>query len=291
MNIIILFNLIACGFVVVVIYLVLTRLNKMGGIKGIQELAKQRQLEAQMDHPVKNYPQVAETARSSYLYLVVGVIALSGLGFIAVGLIWGAIEANTMSLLQNDSQLALATVIGKTMETDSDDDVVYYLTYTFSSDLQDASLQKLTRREAVSPETYEAFNRGDTIEIIFVRSDPTISRIASEYHPGIMDLGPGLLFVPMGIGDLLFGLFFYRRLCKAQRLDEDGILASARVLDRYEDSSGDSTTYYVALQLPTGQPFRMFVDGKIYNQAPAGSFLNVRYLSDDPTVFRLEKIT
>lgn len=291
MNIILLFSLISCGFMAVVIYLMSIRLKKMGGMKGMQAWVIQKQLEAQMDHPAKNYPEVAATGRTISLIIVVGVIALSALGFLSVGLIWGAIEANTMYLLQNDSRLALATVVAKTIETDSEDDDVYYLTYAFESDVPGASPQKMTRREAVSWEVYQSFERGQSIEIIFARSDPSISRIASEYHPGILDLGPGLVFIPIGIGDLVFGWIFYRRLRNARRLDEDGIVTSVKVLDRYEDSSGDSTTHYIALQLPTGQPLRTSVNGKIYERAEIGSWVNVRYLSDDARVFRVEEST
>lgn len=288
MNIIILLSLISCGFMAVVIYMMSNRLKKMGGIQGMQELVRQKQLEAQAAHPAKNYPEVAATGRTISLTIVVGTIALSALGFLSVGLIWGAIEANAMYLLQNDSRPALATVIDKSIETDSDDDDVYYLIYAFDADSQGTLPQKMTRREAVSAEMYQSFEKGQSIEIIFARSAPSISRIASEYHPGILDLGPGLLFIPIGIGDLAFGWVFYRRLRNARRLDEEGIMASVKVLDRYEDSSGDSTTYYIALQLPASQPLRTSVNGKIYDQAAAGSWVNVRYLNDDPRVFRVE---
>jgi hypothetical protein len=83
-------------------------------------------------------------------------------------------------------------------------------------------------------------------------------------------------------------LWIFRRYQNAVRLNEGGTVTSVRILDAYISSDSDSTSYYIAYQLPGGEPFRQAVSKKAFERLPVGSTANVRYLYDNPQVFRLE---
>jgi hypothetical protein len=103
-----------------------------------------------------------------------------------------------------------------------------------------------------------------------------------------VDYTPAVIGAAVGLPSLIALLWLFTRYRRVARLDEEGMTATAEVLGMYEDSGGDSTSYYIAYQLPGGQPFRQSVGASVYRRLQVGGQVTVRYLPDDPSVFRLE---
>jgi hypothetical protein len=191
-------------------------------------------------------------------------------------------------LLQSEGVVTRATVVALEIGEDDEGDETYYVTYSFVSRPDRPEEREVTRSESVPYDLYKRLEEGGWVEVIYAPSDPEVARITAEYKPGAVNYLPGILGAVVALPSLVALLWFYSRYRRAARLDEEGAAATVEVLDMYEDSSGDSTSHYIVYQLPGGVPFRTSVRGSLYRRLRVGSHVTVRYLPDDPRVFRVE---
>ncbi|MBN1876444.1 MAG: hypothetical protein JXA33_19625, partial [Anaerolineae bacterium] len=152
----------------------------------------------------------------------------------------------------------------------------------------EAGTQQVQRKESVPYEVFVRIAEGGQIEVIYARSDPKVVRAMAEYKPGRVNYLPGIIGGIVGIVDLLLTTAFFRGHRNAVRLDTEGIMATTTILDLYESSSSDSTTYYVAYTLPDGQQIRHTVLSRIYETLQIGDAVRIVYLMDNPRIFRPE---
>jgi hypothetical protein len=127
-----------------------------------------------------------------------------------------------------------------------------------------------------------------SVEVIYARSDPQIARMMAHYEPGKVSYVPIIVGVIAAVVDALLLSWTYKRYQNANRLEVEGVPGTVTVLDFYEESDSDSTSYFVAYALPDGQQIRHSVSRKIYQTLTVGDAIRIIYLLDDPRVFRTE---
>ena len=255
-----------------------------GGLEGL----KAAHLRAAEEHPARALPSVtpvSKTTTARTLSLIFGfslVLSCGVAGFFQVRAIREA------KLLADEGVTTKATVVAKSISEDDDGDETYYLTYAFSASSPEAGTQEVQRKESVPYEVFAQVGEGSQIEVIYARSDPKVVRTLAKYEPGRVNYLPAIIGGVVGIVDLLLTMAFFRSYQNAVRLDMEGLMASTTILDLYESSSSDSTSYYVAYTLADGQQIRHTVLSRIYKTLHVGDAVRIVYLMDNPRVFRPE---
>jgi hypothetical protein len=234
-------------------------------------------------YPVRRPAMRTRTALLVCLLLLADVLVTGG-----VAAYFQRENIRQTELLQAEGIVTRATVVGLDVEEDDEGDETYYVTYTFVSRPDRPEEREVTRRESVSYAVYSRLEQGGRIEVIYAPSEPKVARVTADYVPGRVDYTPAVIGAAVGLPSLIALLWLFTRYRRVARLDEEGMTATAEVLGMYEDSGGDSTSYYIAYQLPGGQPFRQSVGASVYRRLQVGGQVTVRYLPDDPSVFRLE---
>lgn len=263
------------------VYQMLKAVKRSGGVQGI---AAQLQAQVAGMRPAWQYPIVAPIWPAGTALGCGVAMVLLGLVLVAGGWFWQQHLIREMRLLQNEGVVAVAVVTAQRI-SESDDSETYYVTFAFTAGANDQRMD--VQREVSVPESfYKRVEYGSKIEVIYARSDPHVVKIRALYTPGSVVYWPLILLGGLGMLCLFFAWLLFGVYRNARRLDEEGITTSVALLDCFEHSDSDSTTYYVAYELPGGGPVRQIVEKKIYDQLSAGQTFRLTYLPDKPKVFR-----
>ncbi|HNT75068.1 MAG TPA: DUF3592 domain-containing protein [Anaerolineae bacterium] len=268
-------------FTGVIVYQITKAVKRAGGVQGI---ANQMQAQAAAIRPAWHYP-IAAPIWPAGTALGCGVaMALLGLVLVGGGWFWQQYLIREMRLLQNEGVVATAVVAAQRI-SESDDSETYYVTFAFTAVANDQRVD--VRREVSVPESfYERVEYGSQIEVVYARSDPRIVKIRAMYTPGKVAYWPLILLGGLGALCLFFAWLLFGTYRNARRLDEEGLTTSVVLVDCFEHSDSDSTSYYVAYELPGGGPIRHTVEKKIYDRLSAGQTFRLAYLPDNPKIFR-----
>jgi hypothetical protein len=257
-------------------------IEAVGGLEGLKAL-QQRMMEAQ---PAAALPVVTPVGRVQTTRWVWLFFALSALLSFGLGGFFQYRALRSARLLENEGVIMRATITQMHISEDDDGDETYYLTYSFATQSPDAGSRQVKRKESVPFAVFLQAEEGGGIEILYARSDPKVARIVANYEPGKVSYLPIILGGIFGLVDAILTVPFYRRFRDAMRLDVEGTLTTAAVLDLFETSDESNTAYYVAYTLPDGQKIRHGVKASIYKQLHVGDLIQLVYLPDNPKIFR-----
>ncbi|MGC9397092.1 MAG: DUF3592 domain-containing protein [Anaerolineae bacterium] len=255
-----------------------------GGLEGI----KAAYVRAAEEYPASALPVATPVSKTKTARTLNLIFAFSLLLSCGVGGFFQVRAIRESALLEDEGVVTTATVVEKHISEDDDGDETYYVTYAFGASSPEAGTQRVQRKESVPYEIFAQFREGGKVEIIYAPSDPKVAHVMAKYEPGRVSYLPGIIGGIVGLVDLLLLIAFYRRYQNAVRLDTEGLVTTTTVLDLYESSGSDSTTYYVAYTLPDGQQIRHSVGQKIYKTLHVGDAVKIVYLSDNPRIFRPE---
>jgi hypothetical protein len=163
----------------------------------------------------------------------------------------------------------------------------YYISYAFTTNENHASRISDTMR--VTYWFYSSVDQGGPLAILYVRGEPEIHRVQKLYTLGDFSPLPGLV----GGGVILVALFFIwmliREFDRAWRLDRAGVVGQAWIMDLLvETSDKGRLTYYVVYEVPQAFVVRHTIGRDRYDQLKVGLTVPVRYVPDDPRIFRPE---
>jgi hypothetical protein len=182
-------------------------------------------------------------------------------------------------------------------EEDAEGGVYYSIVYQFKLPIN-GDPTNFEKHERVPRDFYSSHEKGQTIDILYLPSDPTLSAIKSDFAPPnliltIILVGAGILFFSVALGTLYKG---WRQLYNCKRLRNDGRQACAVVFDRWEDkdSEGDST-YFVAIafKIASSQGEQQTItyaeqNASIYRKYGIGDRVVIWYLPDKPKICQFE---
>lgn len=237
--------------------------------------------------PSASFPLRFPTMRSRTALILVFVMLADVAVTAGLAIYFQRENIRQTQLLQREGVVTRATVVSKEIEEDDEGDETYFLTYTFRSNPGRNEEREITRRVSVSAELYWQAEPGGTVGVIYARSEPTVVRFTAGYRPGAVDWLPAILGAALGLPALGFLAWFFILYRRAVRLDEQGVAGLAQVVDKYQDDGSKGSTYYVALQLPDGAPFRCAVFRSLYDRLQVGGQVEVVYLMEYPRIFRL----
>ncbi len=211
--------------------------------------------------------------------------------FIAV-LAGFAVELRAYLLLKASGVPTEAMVVDRRIETDSDGDDSYYVTYKYKVPAAKGDYQYLTREQSVNRKTYQALPPESRTTVLFAPSDPSVARLESRFRAPYLLLGVAAfagLFVAIGLFLFRSG---WKSIAQARALSRHGQSVQGTLLDRWTDTDSDGDRVYcVAYRfIPLGHPQ---VTKAEYNRAAYDSLLPgdpvwIRYLPDRPSVAKLE---
>jgi hypothetical protein len=167
-----------------------------------------------------------------FIWLVLIPISLITVGLIA----WSVIAWNNYQQLSADGQTAQGVIQSKrTYEDDATTD--YYLRYGF-----EVNGQSYTKEAEVSQSRYRATAEGESIAVLYVPANPSISVVADQHRP------PALLTLLTGIFVALifitYGLMANQRQ-RAARLKQQGKLVRGQILKVREYMDEGDTQYEI----------------------------------------------
>jgi hypothetical protein len=255
-----------------------------GGLEGI----KAAYLRAAEEHPARTFPAVTPVSETNIARTLSLIFAFSLLLTCSVAGFFQVRAIRETALLKDEGIAVYATVIAKSISEDDDGDETYYVTYAFSVSSPEAGTQQVQRKESVPYEVFAQVREGSKIGVIYARSNPKVVRALAKYEPGRVNYLPAIIGGIVGIVALLLTRAFFRDYRNAIRLDSEGIMATTTILDLYESSDSDSTTYYVAYTLPDGEQIRHTILSRICKTLHVGDAVRIVYLMDNPRIFRPE---
>jgi hypothetical protein len=255
-----------------------------GGLEGL----KAAYLRAAEEHPASAFPAVTPVSETTIARTLSLIFAFSLLLSCSVAGFFQVRAIRETVLLKAEGVVTYATVVAKSISEDDDGDETYYVTYAFSVSSPEAEMQQIQRKESVPYEVFIRVAEGGKIDVIYARSDPKVVHVLAKYKPGRVNYLAGIIGGIVGIVALLLTRAFFRDYRNAIRLDSEGIMATTTILDLYESSGSDSTTYNVAYTLPDGQQIRHTVLSRIYKTLQVGDAVRIEYLMDNPRIFRPE---
>ena len=150
----------------------------------------------------------------------------------------------TLGVIQNIGltlQLSMSGVVGQAVITDmqiddSDDSTTYELVYEYR-----AIGQVYIQRDSVERDVYNATGMGERIDILYLPTEPSVSRVGSErpffqWNWLVILLSGGFM-----VGGGLSVAYFWKQLRKEQRVTANGIRVEGYVIEAREkkDSDGD----------------------------------------------------
>lgn len=257
--------------------------QKMGGMQGIMTRAAQELA----DHPSRSYNIRTPIPRTAYLPII--IFTLIGGSVIAIG-VAGAIQWNLIQearLLVDEGREIEAVVVDRSISRDDDGDETFYVWYQFETVDRDPR-ETIKRRETVSESLYQQSAPGAIVDVIYVPSRPQTARLVAQYRPGQVRYLP-LVMGSIFSASLLLGTLYFRRQHEwALLLDAEGVMVEASLLDKYIARHKQSTTHYVAYEVPGGGPIRHGVSRQTFERLQVGQMVLVRYLPEHPNIFRLE---
>jgi len=261
------------------------RRNRVLGRLPTADTAAQTALAA---HPARAYPALTPTASPRLALLLCLALVLDLLITSGAAAFFQRRNIRTAELLRREGVVTRATVVDLEIIGGGEDGDTYHVTYSFVSRPGRAEEREVTIRDGVSRDVYKQLEQGGRVEVIYAPSDPEVVRITADYDVASNDYRPTIVGAMVVLPTLGALAWFFTRYRRGARLDEEGVTATAEVLDLYEDTGGEVSSYYIAYRLPGGDPFRHTVRASVYRRLQVGSPVTVRYLPDDPRVFRLE---
>lgn len=259
-------------------------LTDMGGLEGL----KAAHLQLIETNPAQVAPVVSPTGKVARARLTLGIALFCVLLSFGLGSFFQYRAIRAARLLENDGVVVTAQVTGKNISEDDDGYDTYYVSYTFDPQPAAGSAQAIERKDSVPYELYGEIELGAEIDVIYARSDPAVARMLALYKPGRVSIVPVMIGWIVGMAGALLALAFYQAYRNAARLDAEGLSTWVTVLDLFESSDSNRTSYYVAYALPDGQKIRQSVQPAIYQRLNVGDQIKVVYLPDRPKVFRPE---
>ncbi|MBN2005823.1 MAG: hypothetical protein JXA21_20870 [Anaerolineae bacterium] len=272
---------VALSFVI----LFVTQIGRVGkGTGRLQGIVNQMQAQGTGLRSAWRYPIVAPTLHTgtalagSIILLLVGLIMISAGGFMQQH------HINEVRLLEKEGVVAVANVTAKRVHRGDDSDT-YYVTFAFTA--AENGQQVDVKKEAKAPRNfYDHVEYGSKIEVVYAHSAPRLVRIRALYTPGKVEYWWMICLGGAGVLCLLFAWMLHGIYRNASHLDSEGVRATTLLLDRFEHSDSDSTSYYVAYDLPGVGPIRHSVEKGIYDWLVIGDTVNLVYLPDNPKIFR-----
>ncbi len=268
-------------FTGVIVYQMTKAVKRAGGLQGI---ANQMQAQAAALRPAWQYPVVAPIWPAGTALGCGFSLGLLGLILVAGGWLAQQHHIREVRLLQTEGVVGVASITRQRI-SESDDSETYYVTFAFTAIANDHRVE--VRKEVSVPESfYERVEYGSQIEVVYARSDPHVVKIRAFYTPGKVEYWWLIGLGSLGALCLFFTWLLLGVYRNARRLDAEGLVARVTLLDCFEHSDSESTTYYVAYELPGVGPVRQGVEKKIYNRLSVGQTFNLVYLPDNPKLFR-----
>ena len=256
------------------------QIQAVGGLEGL----KAAHLQMTEEHPARVLPTTTPTGKVESTRLVLSIMAFFVLLSFGLGAFFQSRAIRAARLLESEGVVVTANVTARSISEDDDGDETYYVSYTFVA----PSGEAIKRKESVPYRMFAQVEEGGQIDAIYARSDPKVARLMANYTPGRVSYLPAIIGGIVGLVALLLALAFSRAYRNAVRLDAEGFSTWVQVLDLFESSDSDSTTYYVAYTLPDEQKIRHAVEPAIYRRLHVGDQIRVVYLPDNPKVFRPE---
>jgi len=256
------------------------RLEAVGGLEGL----KAARLAMVEEHPARVLPITTPTGKTESTRLVLGITVFCVLLSLGLGAFFQSRAIRTARLLESEGVVVTANVTARSISEDDDGDETYYVSYAFVTPAD----QTVKRKESVPYRVFAQVEEGGQIDVIYAHSYPRVARLMANYTPGEVSYVAAIVGGIMGLVGLLLSWTFHRTYRNAVRLDAEGFSIWAPILDLFESSDSDSTTYYVTYALPDGQQIRHAVKSAIYDRLHVGDQIRVVYLPDNPKVFRPE---
>lgn len=264
------------------IYRITRSVKKAGGLQGV---VNKIQAQVADSRPSMSYPIVMPTFKTSVYSAIAAIMLLAGLLLIAGGWFLQHSHIHEVRLLETEGVAVSVPVVDKRISR-SDDSDDYYITFAYTAIAHDQRVN-VERKVSVPRSYYDGVAVGREIEVIYARSDPEVVKIGALYTVGKVEYWRLILLGGAG-GLCVFGaLMLFREQRRARRLDIEGVTTTSALLDCYESSDSESTTYYIAYDLPGVGPVRQFLEEPVYQRLKPGDKIQIVYLPDMPKLFRL----
>jgi hypothetical protein len=194
--------------------------------------------------------------------------------------------------LSNEGVTVQGTVINLVVDS-SDDSTVYNVSYRFSAPAN-GDYTAHDDIDSISESVYKKLEIGGNVDVIYVKSDPKISAIEADWGPP--DLWALAFVFTIEFAGLAFGVWMLKIGFTAGsnflNLRSKGEETQATIFDTWEESSSDSTSYYVAYVYQVPQfGKQIFTNAEqsmqAYKKLNIGDRVPSRYLPDDPKIAKL----
>jgi hypothetical protein len=201
-------------------------------------------------------------------------------------------EFITYIRLSNEGLTAQGTV-SRMIVNNSGDSTIYNVSYRFIA-LVNGERAALENTDSISELVYNKLKTGGNVDVIYVKSDPQTSAIKEDWS--LPDLRALIFVTVLELIGLVFGLWMLKTGISAAsnylKLRSKGEEAQAIIFDSWEESSSDSSLYYVAYayQIP-GFGHQVFTNAEqsmqAYKKLNIGDKVSLRYLPDNPNIAKL----
>ncbi len=255
--------------------------RRSGGVKGV---VSSIQAAAAAMPPSRSYPIVSPTIGTGVALWIGVILVVLGLLLIVGGGLAQMNHIRQVRLLDSEGVVMRALITDKSISEGEDSDT-YYVHYVFSAVVQDQRIQ-VEKKDSVPESFYDEVEYGSDLEVIYVESDPHIVRIRALYTPGKVEYWWIIVLGGLGLMCWLVAWGMSKNHANARQLDDQGMPIVTRLLDLYKEESSDSTSYYVAYELPGVGPIRHAVDERVFVRLKVGDTIRLVYLPDRPKVFR-----
>jgi len=177
--------------------------------------------------------------------------------------------------------------------TSAEDSPSYLLDYRFTAP-KNGETTTFENRAFISQALYRKLEMGGAVDIVYARSDPSISSAQVELQPVPFWATVLMIVIPfsilaIGVGVVVSGLVAVRRFLKIR---SGGQLVQGAMIDKWEGRDGEGgICYYVAYAFrdPTGKVFSSAEQsGMAYNKLNIGDSVDIRYLPENPKISKLE---
>jgi len=201
-------------------------------------------------------------------------------------------EFITYTRLNNEGMTAQGTVTNMVVD-DSDDSTVYNVSYRYTASVN-GDRTNFESTDSISESVYNKLEMGGNVDVIYAKSDPKTSAIKADWSlPDLRALAFVSIFELIG---LALGFWMLKIGATAGsnylKLRSKGEETQATIFDAWEESSSDSTSYYVAYAYQVPQfGKQIFTNAEqsmqAYKKLNIGDRAPLRYLPDDPKIAKL----
>ena len=230
--------------------------------------------------------------------IMVGLIFVDII-FLSIGMIFIQESINNQILLEEEGVTSIGKITQLFSEEDNEGDLDYFVIYTYAARDKKQTYQSTAD---VNQNEYSALHVGEYIPILYVSSQPSISKMELEYKK---QLGTKKYLLPVLFfsGSLLFGLVpvfilgsAIRTAINLSKLNQEGSTTSARIIGHWiETDSEGGETYFLGFEYLPLNPnsiemlrLKQIVSHTDYFFIEDNSVQTVRYLPIRPQIARLE---